>query len=254
MAKFNDVFSVTAKVVLSLMVISLLIGVAFYALGGVGSIIQKPRPDAAQDMADEARSSMPQTKWDKGIAKAIKVHCITDGMSKEEVLRSYGEPTKKTDYTYNNGLKGSEWVWELPPGDCLKYAGENCVERETRQKMIMFTAKGNVFKVGYDCVSIDDHYYRSQELFGSGTVETVAPTSKSKVRQSQSDDLTANENSMRSCAQEQNSKGTVSTRHKRECDAAADWLSDHGYVCYVDGHCEKKPEYPQSRSLPDQIQ
>jgi len=36
------------------------------------------------------------------------------------------------------------------------------------------------------------------------------------------------------------SRGQKTTQEqKKSCDEAADWLYDHGYKCYQDGHCEK---------------
>lgn len=32
---------------------------------------------------------------------------------------------------------------------------------------------------------------------------------------------------------------TMTQEQKKSCDDAADWLYDHGYKCYQDGHCEK---------------
>jgi hypothetical protein len=93
MAKFGDVFSTTGKVVLALVIISVGIGLTFEALGGLGNVVRSPQIDQYQIYADETRTGMPTTNWEKGLGRAVKEHCVTDGMSGEEVVRRWGEPS-----------------------------------------------------------------------------------------------------------------------------------------------------------------
>jgi hypothetical protein len=163
MATFGDVFSTTAKVILALLIISAVSAVAIKMLGGAVDAVRSPQIDQVQESADETRNKMPQTRWAKGVAKAIKEHCVTDGMSEAEVLQSLSAPTEKTNY---DGGEGGAWTWKLPAGECLQYEGDNCVKREERHRTIQFTAKGNVFKEGWGCISLDGRYFDNQSLFG----------------------------------------------------------------------------------------
>ncbi len=90
MTQFRDVFTTTLKVFLSLFLVSAVIGVAFLILGGLGSTVTSPNStktetDTYQTDADALRTTMPKKDWDRGIAKAVRKHCLTSGMSKEEV-------------------------------------------------------------------------------------------------------------------------------------------------------------------------
>jgi hypothetical protein len=173
MAQFKDVFSTTLKVLLALLIISAVLGVGFLFLGGVigglASIAKSPSPttttenDVREDEADAIRTTMPKSLWDAGIARAVKKHCYTEGMSKEEVAQALGEPTQKTDHT----SVGDDWTWRLPSGKCLKYDGDKCAEQEKREKVIFFTPKGNVYLEGTSCRTINDDYVylERSELF-----------------------------------------------------------------------------------------
>jgi hypothetical protein len=161
MATFGDVFSTTAKVILALLIISAIGALAIKMLGGLGDAVRSPQIDQAQESADEIRNKMPQTRWAKGVAKAIKEHCVTDGMSEAEVVQSLGAPTEKRNYTGE-----SEWTWKLAPGECQQYEGDNCLKREERRRTIQLTAKGNVFKEGWGCISLDGRYFDNRSLFG----------------------------------------------------------------------------------------
>jgi len=107
---------------------------------------------------DALRTTMPKSVWDAGIARAAKKHCVTDGMSKDEVIRAWGEPSQKGE---------SNWTWQLPSGKCLMYDGDKCVAKEERHKILFFTAKGNVYLEGDGCQTINDDfiYFQSSELF-----------------------------------------------------------------------------------------
>jgi len=169
---FKDVFSITGKVLLALFIISVLVGIGTLIIGGVGarmSPAKSPIMDeftkksrAEQDKADARRTTMPKSRWDRGVARAIKHHCVTNSMTEEDVLRAFGEPGEKTDL----GIYGSDWTWPLPPGKCLKYDGENCIEREKNNAMVGFSTKGNVQATdGCHNINGDFVYLSTNELF-----------------------------------------------------------------------------------------
>jgi len=189
MAQFKDVFSTTLKVFLALLIISAVIGVAGLILGGLGSAVNSPsvstktETDTHQTDADALRTTMPKKTWDRGVGKAVKKHCFTEGMNKEEMVQALGEPTKKEDYAYSGE---STWTWQLPSGKCLKYDGNKCIEQEERRKTIYFTTKGNVYLQGSSCQTLNDDYVYldSRELFKKaekhGTVTVSAPKVESE--------------------------------------------------------------------------
>jgi hypothetical protein len=243
--QFETVLSTTWKVVLSLIVISLLATVAVAILGGFGALLNsadrriaangKPtvvETYAAYAAADNYRTTMPKSAWDRGIARAIKGHCAFSGMSREEAARALGEPTRKgmsreevaaasessvstseaealvssaTSMKPADGLKllqdkltavtahyallnaaysasremgeparkivavDSLWRWQLPPGKCLKYDGEKCVEQEQHEYLVFFTANGSVSLIGDDeCYDVNTkRVYSRNDLFGA---------------------------------------------------------------------------------------
>lgn len=164
MAEFKDVFSTTAKVILALVIISALIGVGFLIVGGLGSVVVPASSTGAattdkyEDTADARRTTMPKSVWDRGITKAVRSHCVTDGMNEEEVLRALGNPTSKS---------GRSWTWQLPAGECLKYDGDQCIEQKENHAIIFLTAKGNVYLHSVGCEDINNSYvFLDSELFG----------------------------------------------------------------------------------------
>lgn len=163
-ADFKTIFSTTAKVWASVILIAAIVCAAVLILGGLlaglGSVAKSADSGvstATDDMgryvdearrraADGRRSSMPRSAWNAGIARAIKNDCVTDGMNQSEVLQALGQPAEKTDY---------DWKWNLRPGKCLKFDGENCAEREQNQEIVFFTPNGNVYKTGENCQTLD---------------------------------------------------------------------------------------------------
>jgi hypothetical protein len=185
MACFRDVFSTTAKVVLALFIISALIGVGSLVLGGLGSVViptsSTSEPGSGvisagstssietathpeDDAADALRTTMPKSVWERGMARTVKHRCFTGGMSKEEVVRALGEPIEKSDFSDDIG---STWTWQLPPGECLKYDGDKCIERKKNSQRVFFTAKGNVRQQS-ECEAFNGDYIFNHDLFSSG--------------------------------------------------------------------------------------
>jgi hypothetical protein len=62
--------------------------------------------------------------------------------------------------------------------------------------------------------------------------------------------VTAHEKILASCEELSEDGKNLPPGLKDSCDAAADWLSDHGYKCFKDGHCEKQPRAAASRKSP----
>lgn len=173
MAQFKDVFSTTWKVLAALFLISMIVGVIIAILGGLGTVMvpAKSEPSSVSAMAtaedqaaDGLRSTMPKSRWDWGMARATKNHCITEGMSKEEVVKAVAEPTERRDYSAD---VGSIWEWHLPSGKCLKYDGDNCIEQGKNSQTILFTPKGHVRGQPEGCETISGRYiyFSNSHLF-----------------------------------------------------------------------------------------
>jgi hypothetical protein len=93
MAQFKDVFSTTAKVILSLLLISLAIGAGLFFLGSVILLSSPAQLDplfsSEEEWADGRRGTMSPVAWNILVDHAIANHCVTDGMSEEEVARRW---------------------------------------------------------------------------------------------------------------------------------------------------------------------
>lgn len=137
MAQFKDVFSTTAKVILSLFIISVMVGLGFLILGRLGSTIapaSSASADPSENEADALRAAAPKSAWDNLIAKAITNHCVADGMNEEEVLRAVGEPNLKYD-----GKGISTWTWH---------------PAKPNETTLFFTGKGNVYLWSSKCKTL----------------------------------------------------------------------------------------------------
>ena len=137
MAQSKDVFAKTAKVILSLLIISAVIGVAFPILGGlhseVGSAAPGPARASGEDEADTIRNSAPAA-WDSVMVKTVTNRCVTDGMNEAEVLRAIGEPNVRYD-----GRAISSWTWH---------------PRQLNEATIFFTPKGYVYLWNSGCKNL----------------------------------------------------------------------------------------------------
>jgi hypothetical protein len=92
MATFKDVFSITWKAVLSLMIVSAIVGIAYWLVNLPGEVAKK---DASAEAVGKDRydtsdyhTKVPKSVWDKRVAWAVKHHCHFAGMSKEEIIRA----------------------------------------------------------------------------------------------------------------------------------------------------------------------
>jgi hypothetical protein len=179
MAKFSEVFSITWKVLLALLLISILCAVGslvfFGTVGGIVSAIIGTKSTQDQrfevrstsqslqfDEADAFRTTMPQSAWNRGMERAVRKHCYIKGMNEEEVARALGPPTTKE----SNASFGDTWTWLLPGGKCLKYDGDSCVEKAQRKYAVQFTTK-RYASVEVGCQTLDSQfvYFRSVDLF-----------------------------------------------------------------------------------------
>lgn len=145
---FGLVFSITWKVVLALSVISLITGLVY----GLFSTITKSADtigstgttstmnDDAKwrwQMADDAPTKMPKSKWDKEVHERINEHTLMEGMTKDEVKQALGvdEP-----WVYTLMIKKGT---EQP---CERYEGEECVKYppdEVERYTLKFTPSGH---------------------------------------------------------------------------------------------------------------
>jgi TonB family protein len=191
MAKFSDVFSTTAKVVLALVLISILCVVGslvfFGSIAGIGTAITRimsgnSADKAWFDKADTVRTTMRKSVWDKGMERAAEKHCYITGMNKEEVARALGEPTTKESATRPSGLVIFAWNYFLPTGKCLKYNGDNCVEKEQWKQRVIFTDKGNVLN-GNACRIQNDEWdeIQSEDFFKQAQSGQKLPETPTKL-------------------------------------------------------------------------
>jgi hypothetical protein len=139
MAQFKLVFSTTAKVVLSLLIISAAVGVAFPILSGLGSPVAQTNSIALQvttgdEDSDTIRKATPASAWVNIVDKAVTNQCVMDGMNQAEVVRAIGEPGVRFD----DNLKSS-WTWH---------------PQRLNETTIFFTSKGNVYLWSSSCKSL----------------------------------------------------------------------------------------------------
>lgn len=177
MAKFSEVFSTTAKVFLSLLILSILIAIGYAVLHGIGTAVTSPssaitgsgggsKPTMYEE-ADNFRTTIPKSVWDKGMERAVKKHCFISGMNGEEIARALGEPTTKTS---------GAWTYQIPTGKCLKYEGDTCIEKEKHEQIVYFTPKGNVWS-GSGCQTLESHFV----YLDSGNLFKHLPPSRQKI-------------------------------------------------------------------------
>lgn len=140
---FGKVFSTTGKVFLALV----LICVGISAVFGMIALLERSSTrssagsslhDYENKVADEKRTSMPLSKWNKGVAAAIKQHCPAVGMNKEEAEKAVGKPTNPSD---------SAWSFERDiEKECIKYDGDKCAEHriDHETSFVEFSPNGHV--------------------------------------------------------------------------------------------------------------
>jgi hypothetical protein len=142
---FSSVFSTTGKVVLALFLIALGVGVIVGLVKLVGSSgsssssFNSDLDNFHNEQADKKRTSMPLSKWNQGVAAAIRQHCPAVGMSKEEAEKALGKPT--------NGTADLSWAYERSvQKECIKYDGDKCAEYKTAREtaFVQFSPNGHV--------------------------------------------------------------------------------------------------------------
>jgi hypothetical protein len=162
-AKFGDVFSTTLKVIGSLFLVSIVIGVIYAIVAGIGSIggsSTSSSPDYKDtylnsrtyydEKADTAPTKMPLSKWKNVVADEVRGHCIREGMTSAEVEKAVGKPMTAKTVAYEQGSKADVWEYttrEAVNKPCTKYDGEKCVdptEYETKTATLYFSPNGHL--------------------------------------------------------------------------------------------------------------
>lgn len=174
MATFKEVFSTTTKVLLSILVISLVLGLViliFYSIGSQGSTSSSAglsNPEVEYKNADDAPTTMPKSQWDWMIESSLEVGTIVEGMSKSQVEQILRKPSSSRPTSH--GMGGETWIYTYvkKKGECRKYEGENCAEyapNEIENKTLYFSPKGNLTTGGdfFGFKSCDITYKISQE-------------------------------------------------------------------------------------------
>jgi hypothetical protein len=165
MAKFSEVFSITLKVLGALLLISVAASVIYAIFVGIGKIGNSAGGSSASpdslganstlfEMADQKHTRVPLSQWNKIIEAAIKVHCPLEGMTREQVSKSVGEPKTKT-----TGSQGEVWNYErdVELAECVRYNGDSCAEHKTDHQTATyyFSPSGNL------AYPFEDHLFRS---------------------------------------------------------------------------------------------
>jgi hypothetical protein len=132
MVTFKDVFSITWKVVLSLMIVSAIAGVAYWLLSVPGKFAKVAKENTTVGAASTGDTSdyhtkMPKSLWERRVAWAVKHRCTFAGMTKEEVIRALGQPTEEKDHALT-------YAWETK--DCARYDGDACAEYKKESNII----------------------------------------------------------------------------------------------------------------------
>jgi hypothetical protein len=92
---------------------------------------------------------MPKTAWENGVNEAIKAHCVTTGMSQDEVRQAFGPPSDSTHI----------WVYDRRTDRCLRYAGDSCAEYAKDSTYVSFSKNGNLAQLDFGylfgCQTVD---------------------------------------------------------------------------------------------------
>jgi len=105
---FSRVFSITLKVILALVLISLVVGGIFLVLGGIGKVAETSggsdyealSKKIAYETADREHTLIPASEWNKLVVAAAKAHCAVEGMTVQEVERVVGTPAASDKAVY----------------------------------------------------------------------------------------------------------------------------------------------------------
>lgn len=150
MKPFAEVFSITTKVVLSLLLLLAVVGCGALVVGFVGALA--PPGDAGYNAAwfaseaknaDDLPNRVSASYWKKFIAASISVKCPHTGMTKDEVRKIMLPLTPETSET----PYGQEWTfWVNEKGRCTRYHGDVCAEyaTNTRHAWFRFSPQGHL--------------------------------------------------------------------------------------------------------------
>lgn len=157
MANFGEVFSTTWKVLLTLFLISVGLGLIYLVIVVIGRSVSNKSSGHVNtylndtqrydDRADQKHTRMPQSVWSKKIAAAIKSHCVDEGMTREEVEKAIGKPNRTTSESSHGTGSREAWQYErTTQGKCLKYDGDECAEYVTKHESatLYFSPNGHL--------------------------------------------------------------------------------------------------------------
>jgi hypothetical protein len=122
MAKFDEVFSITWKVLLSLFLISLATGVVYFFVAGMGSVSRRKvveddewQRNYRNTSADDAPTKMPRSQWNTKLERCVVDQTVIEGMTKGEVKQAVAGD-------------GVNYSITVAKGTCQRYNGEECIE------------------------------------------------------------------------------------------------------------------------------
>lgn len=163
--EFKRVFSTTAKVMLSVFLILLGIGLVWAILESIPSRrsgSSEPEEvryahtyldnkESYNKTADDAFTKMPLSQWKSVISTDIFGHCIREGMTTREVEKAVGKPTAiKSVPPPDAADTGAVWEYttkQVVNKPCSRYEGEKCadpVEYETKTATLYFSPNGHL--------------------------------------------------------------------------------------------------------------
>ena len=157
MANFGEVFSTTWKVLLTLFLIYVGLGLIYLVIVGIARSASNSSSahvntylndtQRYDDRADQRHTRMPQSMWSKKIAAAIESHCIDEGMTREEAEKAIGKPNTATFVSSHGAGNRETWQYQrTTQGKCLKYNGDECAEYETKHESatLYFSPNGHM--------------------------------------------------------------------------------------------------------------
>jgi hypothetical protein len=187
MAKFKEVFSTTSMVLVALLLIAIGVGLGWSIIHHLssstsisGTSRMVPQEEELQSgsraatgnkyldnkeyydrLADDRPTSVQQSRWNKTIAAAVKVHCPFEGMTKQQLEQSIGKPysssptpspTEPVTGTPVPSTVNYGEAWEYRRENkkkCLKYVGDKCAEFEQQAMTFYFTPLGHMVKTKF---------------------------------------------------------------------------------------------------------
>jgi hypothetical protein len=134
-------------VIVALLLISAVGGIAYLILGGIGNVASRStttsdykefEEKAKNERADNTRTLLPGSEWNKLVGAAAKVHCPVEGMTKEEVEQALGKPVAAESSSLRYERKVAQ--------PCTKFSGDNCAEptEQLESETFSFSPNGHL--------------------------------------------------------------------------------------------------------------